>query len=285
VHNNIDVIFLGFTTSPILTQLKHLFSKLPKFSHSTPIPYTKSELYKLHEDNLKHINNYIFRNHIPVPSEISHFTLHRSKPPLPAQDIVQHLPATSPWKQLKNFLQMHDLVLSPADKTSHFVIWPLATYINEFNIHMQDHTTYLPISQQRAMAIQRVTQRVVRSASIYFKKPSLINSSPSPRYFFLLPKLHKPLNTWRTPLLHPKARPIICDTGSASFNLSKERLPFTQKLETSLTTVTNSSLSLLHYFEHNQTFSSTLNSFLSNTSKSKLLQSTCDVESLFTKTL
>ena len=237
--NNIAVIYLGHR-DVLYHQLKSIFSHLPKFASSTPVPYTKHQLYQLHQDNLTHINAFLFRNQIPTPPQISHFTLHPPNPPIPPHDISNHLSSSSPWQKLKNFL---------ADKTKHFVIWPLSTYLQEFNIHIEDKDTYTEITSRRSTAIEKVVQRIVRRASTYFKDPNLLVSNPSPRYFFLLPKLHKPLNSWRIPYLQPKSRPIISDSRSASFKLSKKLLTYTQKLESTLTTVTHSSLTLSFLFE------------------------------------
>jgi hypothetical protein len=85
---------------------------------------------------------------------------------------------------------------------------------------MNDTDTYQPISNQRASDISKEVDSLVIEATTYFNDPSIIVSDPSARYFFLLPKLHKPLSSWRVPYLHPKARPIISDTGYSFVNLS-----------------------------------------------------------------
>jgi hypothetical protein len=71
--------------------------------------------------------------------------------------------------------------------------------------------------------------RLVRDASAYFHEPSLVVSEPKVRKFFLLPKLHKPISSWRVPFLHPKSRPVISDSVSSSFKLSKKLLGYAQR--------------------------------------------------------
>jgi hypothetical protein len=54
---------------------------------------------------------------------------------------------------------------------------------------------------------------------------------------FFLPKLAKPLEGWRIPYEHPKFRPIIADTPSLTYKLSKYILKTLQIFERQLTSV------------------------------------------------
>jgi hypothetical protein len=276
--NNIDVIYLGLSDSLIYRQLVHLFSLLPKFAHSTPVPYTKSQLFGLHKDNLSLIDNFLCRNQLSVPDQISNFFTKKTR-------IESHLfrsynTFTSPWHRLKSFLKQNSLLLTPSDKTHHILIWPLSIYLDEFKLHLADTATYAQISSEDAEDIQNTLIQVVKKATSFFKDPNLFVPSPKPRYFYLLPKIHKPLNSWRIPFFHPKCRPIISDVTSCTFKLSKRLLSYTQRLERKIATVVPSSLNIISLFEYNPTFSCPFNALCNNP---KLLLATCDVESLFTK--
>jgi hypothetical protein len=125
----------------------------------------------------------------------------------------------------------------------------------------------------------------MKKADVVYYVGLVINStlfvaSPKPRYFYLLPKIQKPLNLWRIPFFHPKCRPIISDVTSCTFKLSKRLLSYTQRLEHKLSTVALSSLNIVSFFEHNPTLQPTFNNFSNHPN---LVLATCDVESLFTK--
>lgn len=43
---------------------------------------------------------------------------------------------------------------------------------------------------------------------------------PRPRYFYLLPKIHKAPEAWTVPFEIPTGRPIVSDCNSCSYNIS-----------------------------------------------------------------
>jgi hypothetical protein len=276
--NNIDVIYLGLNETYIYSQLVYLFSLLPKFAHSTPIPYSKRQLHSLHKENLSIIDNFLCNNQLDVPNQISDFFTRSTS--ISSFPLSSYTTSTSPWHRLKFFLQQNNLLLTPADKTHHLVIWPLSTYLEEFNLHLLDTTTYTQITPQHATDIQNCLIQTVKQASLFFNDSTLFVASPKPRYFYLLPKIQKPLNLWRIPFFHPKCRPIISDVTSCTFKLSKRLLSYTQRLEHKLSTVALSSLNIVSFFEHNPTLQPTFNNFSNHPN---LVLATCDVESLFTK--
>jgi hypothetical protein len=256
---------------------------LPRFALSTPIPYTRAQLFSLHSRNLATIDAFLARNQLSVPDQISDFSLHPRQPPISLDDLPFTLKQSSPWKQLLSYLHNNNLLLTPADKTCHLVIWPVSTYLAEFKIHISDKDTYYPITQLEADTIHTTIISLLDRASKFFKDPYLFHPSTTPRYFFLLPKIHKPLNNWRIPYLHPKCRPIISDSPSSTRRLSKKLLIYTQRLENTLSTVTNSSIIIASTFEHNITMSSHFSSLFNSTYGNHLTLTTFDVESLFTR--
>jgi hypothetical protein len=283
MFKRIDVIYLGQPTCPLLPELVILFSRLPKFALSTPVPYNKQQLHKLHKENLRFIDNFLCSHQLGVPNQISDFFRKTSNYKLPDEELTFSLTKSSPWHRLKTYLMSHDLILTPADKTHHLVVWPFSTYLHEFHSHLSDEETYHHISSEEVNRIDMKMIQLVRDASTYFTENSIIVSNPKPRYFFLLPKLHKPLCSWRIPFLHPKCRPIISDACSSTVKLSKKLLSFTQRLENTLLTVASSSLEITSHMEFNATFSSHFDHYIIPNQPSNLLCATCDVESLFTK--
>jgi hypothetical protein len=134
--NYIDVIFLGLRNDPLFSHLVHFLSSLPKFRNSTPIPHTKSQLQTLHEDNLLRITSFLCRHNLSVPSQISEIVPRPRKPLMSQAEFFRRTASLSPWANLKSFLSASNLLLTPADKIHHFVIWLLSTYLSEFNIHV-----------------------------------------------------------------------------------------------------------------------------------------------------
>ena len=74
---------------------------------------------------------------------------------LSSEDLSYTLRNTSDWVKLREFLRNNSLLLSPADKTHHLVIWPITTYLEEFNIHVSDIDSYTPISSDEYEQIHR----------------------------------------------------------------------------------------------------------------------------------
>ena len=116
--------------------------------------------------------------------------------------------------------------------------------------------------------------QIVADAISFYQQPKLLVNNPAIRYIYFLPKLHKDIVDWRTQYYHPKMRPIISDTNSITYNLSRYLLPHLQVIEQRITTVIPSSLALAHNINR-------LNK--ENVLFEKPLLATLDVESLFTR--
>jgi hypothetical protein len=165
-------------------------------------------------------------------------------------------------------------VLIPADKTKVLTIMPSQTVIKEIEIHLNDNTTYRLLNKEEYEASQNVQIQTVADAIKYFRTPTILVKHLRHRTIYMLPKIHKELNEWRTHLYHPKMRPIISDVNSITSNLASYLLPVLQKIEQKLLSTITSSLQVvndLHNMNHNNQFIQTP------------LLCTIDVESLFTK--
>lgn len=126
-------------------------------------------------------------------------------------------------KSLETLRRLPSIVIKPADKGSAMVIMDRTDYVHEAQRQLQDPTYYQPLEQplypQTANRIHDilnqllVSKSITRSQFIYLKG----QSPPRPRYFYLLPKIHKPPETWTIPHRVPPGRPIVSDCGSESY--------------------------------------------------------------------
>lgn len=126
-------------------------------------------------------------------------------------------------KALEELRALTNVVIKPADKGSAVVIMDLKDYVWEANRQLQDTTYYqrleTPIYPETATKIQAIIDRMV-SNKILSKKQALYlkgKTPPRPRYFYLLPKIHKKPDSWSTPHKIPPGRPIISDCDSESY--------------------------------------------------------------------
>lgn len=133
--------------------------------------------------------------------------------------------------------------------------------------------TYQVLSCVEYQQYRNYQLNTVNDAAAYYKSPKLLPESPSHRYIYFLPKIHKHINEWRS-TVHPKMRPIVSDTGSITSNLAKKLLCPLQHIERQFTTTVSSSLVVSYNI-------SILNKYKLINSSTQL--ATIDVESLFTR--
>jgi hypothetical protein len=162
--------------------------------------------------------------------------------------------------------------MAPADKTKQLTILQSQTFTEELKIHLADKETYEEISSSTYNELLTVQKELVAQAIRIYKDPKILNKNASSRYIYCLPKLHKPIEQWRT-RLHPKMRPIISDSGSITYGLARHLLPPLQKLERYMNTPITSSIAAT-FFIQQLNINSPFTSY-------KL--ATMDVESLFTR--
>jgi hypothetical protein len=274
VYNNlIDVLLLLPLDHPAVPCLRLLFSKLPKFSFNTPIPYNQSCFQKLHKENVTTVSNFVFRHKLPVPSTLGQcdFHPHVIFNSYSLNNISN--PSFYPFMRLKRLLNIFHLVMLPADKTKVIVILQESILNEEMNIHLSEKDTYKILEGEEHNAIYDQQLSTVRSAATFFKLPKLIPSNPSKRYIYFLPKVHKKISDWRSEL-HPKMRPIICDVGSITYSLSRYLLTTLQQIERNICTTVTSSLAVRYDLNKVN---------IPRDQLSSITMTTFDVESLFTR--
>jgi hypothetical protein len=106
--------------------------------------------------------------------------------------------------------------MAPADKTKQLTILQSQTFTEELKIHLADKETYEEISYNELLTVQK---ELVAQAIRIYKDPKILNKNASSRYIYCLPKLHKPIEQWRTSL-HPKMHPKLRNLQTAIFALT-----------------------------------------------------------------
>lgn len=130
---------------------------------------------------------------------------------------------TQEQEKLEELRQLKTIVIKPADKGSAIVIMDRKDYIKEALRQLQDRKYYQPLPKplhpQTATRVHDIlnqlllSKHITRSQFLYLKGQSPYR----PRYFYLLPKIHKPPDTWTVPHKIPPGRPIVSDCGSESY--------------------------------------------------------------------
>lgn len=116
------------------------------------------------------------------------------------------------------------IIIHPADKGGKIVIQHRDNYILEAFRQLNDTNAYkqidTPIFAHTAKMIKRIVnnlhhQGYISKSQLRFLTPPL---EPRQRHFYILPKIHKPSNTWTIPNLIPPGRPIVsgCNSESAA---------------------------------------------------------------------
>ena len=138
-------------------------------------------------------------------------------------------------KALKNIRRIPDIIIKPADKGSATVIMDKQNYINEGYRQLDDNRYYEkipnPIYSETSLKVNEILQDLIDKKYISEKQFNYLKSpeEPRPRQFYMLPKIHKPLNKWPVPNM-PPGRPIISDCSSESYKISEYIDHFLQPL-------------------------------------------------------
>lgn len=117
---------------------------------------------------------------------------------------------------LKNNL---DIIIKPADKGGAIVIMDTSLYNSEAYKQLSDSKYYKPISNSisdlNIVHIDFIMGLMLKKGFINSKQYSYFTNHDGnkPRYFYLLPKIHKHLSTWSNPKM-PAGRPIVGCCGS-----------------------------------------------------------------------
>ena len=126
-------------------------------------------------------------------------------------------------KALRTLADNNQIIVKPADKGSSIVILDRYQYLleGERQLNNQEHYKPLPgpIYQDTAIRVKEIIARLRQGKHITYKQEQhlLGKEAPRPRVFYLLPKCHKPPETWTIPHELPPGRPIVSDCGSETY--------------------------------------------------------------------
>ena len=130
-------------------------------------------------------------------------------------------------KAIKSLANNKHIIIKSADKGAATVIMDNVAYYNEALNQLGNplHYTLLqgPIFHQVTDTLNDLLDQLVTHKFITKQQKAFLRVSGQARErkFYLLPKLHKPLHNWPGPGTMPPGRPIVSDTGSESYQLSK----------------------------------------------------------------
>lgn len=128
---------------------------------------------------------------------------------------------------LRQLKSNHSIIIKKADKGSATVIMDKDNYLREGYRQLNNPAHYEKISEP----IYPQTASKMRDILLKIRKADLINDkqfrflcppqNPRPRYFYMLPKIHKSPALWTIPNQMPPGRPIVSDCESISKNIAK----------------------------------------------------------------
>ena len=128
---------------------------------------------------------------------------------------------------LRELTNHPNLVIKSADKGACIVLMDLARYSQEAlaQLHTAKHYTPIgaPVFPRVMDTINGLIGQLHTLEFITKKQMEFIRLDPNSRdrLFYLLPKIHKPTSKWPQPGRMAPGRPIVSDTGSESYQLSK----------------------------------------------------------------
>ena len=134
-------------------------------------------------------------------------------------------------KALNNLKNNQSIVIKPCDKSGGICIMNTRDYLTKIHTHLQDHTTYKPLSHNPTNAIAKDactlieylrSQHIIDKATMEFLLPPKDTRTP---LFYGLPKIHKP----DCPL-----RPIVSGCDGPTDHLSAYITHFIQPLASNL---------------------------------------------------
>ena len=119
-----------------------------------------------------------------------------------------------------------DIVIKPADKGGSIVIMDRDNYLTEAYKQLDDQNYYKkldnPIFQNNKDNIKKVLTCMFNDGFISKKQLEYLSGpdDPRPRRFYILPKIHKNINSWPLPSKMPPGRPVVSDIDSESYRVS-----------------------------------------------------------------
>ena len=132
----------------------------------------------------------------------------------------------SEFKALKAVKNNPDIIIKPADKGSSVVVMNRSDYVNEGYRLLNDTKYYEripePIYPETADMVADILLDLKNRGYISQKQLNYLTppENPRPRHFYMLPKIHKPLDKWPTNTM-PPGRPIISNCSSETDHVSE----------------------------------------------------------------
>ena len=130
-------------------------------------------------------------------------------------------------KALRDLINNTDIIVTPADKGGTTVLLNKANYIKEALRQLNDNKYYklllAPLTTNNHDSIRAILKNMLRKKQITSKQFLFFLPQPhlvKPRKFYLLPKIHKPIEKWLDSQT-PPGRPIVSDVNSESYNIGK----------------------------------------------------------------
>ena len=121
----------------------------------------------------------------------------------------------------------NDIVIKSADKGGATVIMNRANYVAEALAQLNNQQYYEEIDEPVYMSnvgkIDAILNRMKVEKYITDKQLEYLSgpAEVKPRTFYLLPKIHKKVETWPQPNKMPAGRPIVSDVGSETYRISE----------------------------------------------------------------
>ena len=218
---------LNFCPTPRIISKTPIFEAASKFSRRIKLAYHFRNSKKnfppekfIHKSNWvpsdKNIPPVVLETIQNINNDLSN--LHISK--------ENHNMSVSELSALKALKNNPDIIMKPADKGSSVVIMDRSDYINEGYRQLNDTKYYqripAPIYPETANMVTEILVDLKDRAFIsekqlkYLSPPEIIR----PRHFYMLPKIHKPLDKWPTSTT-PPGRPIISNCSSETDTVSE----------------------------------------------------------------
>lgn len=130
---------------------------------------------------------------------------------------------------IQSLRENEDIIIKPVDKGSVTVIMDKEQYVGEADRQLNTTTYYKelnkPIYIESRDRILLIFEKFKKRGGGYFNKIQRDylagQDTPRPRYFYLLPKIHKSPETWQIPHEVPPGRLIVSDYGSESSGIAE----------------------------------------------------------------
>lgn len=119
-----------------------------------------------------------------------------------------------------------NIIIKPADKGGSLVIMDKKNYLHEAYKQLHDKNYYIklkdPLFLKNKANIEKVLTDMYNDGYITKKQLEYLSGpdDPRPRRFYILPKIHKNINTWPIPGHMPPGRPVVSDIDSESYRVS-----------------------------------------------------------------